>query len=368
MGIYVHVPFCRSKCAYCDFYSVPRVGLASEWVRCVGEEYAMRRDEVTEPPSTLYIGGGTPSTLSPDLIRRLMGGQPLPLDGGEVTVEVNPDDMASEGGKELAMTWQEAGANRMSMGVQSLVDSELAEIGRRHDAQGAVKAVEVIREAGFRNISLDVIYGLPGQTLGTWEYTLDRLFELRPQHFSAYILSYEHGTRLYARLLAGKVHEADDDLIVAMYDMLCRKSAAAGYEHYEISNFAQHGFRAVHNSSYWGGVPYLGLGPGAHSFDGHVRRINGCDVNGYIREISAGRPFFSIDEEDYMDRLNDRIMVGLRTADGLDLDRLSQKDAAGILARAKALPGGSLIRKGDRLVIPEEKWLLSDAIIRELFV
>lgn len=364
MGIYVHVPFCASKCAYCDFYSVPRAELADAWLVALEKEMRLRANENGASPSTIYIGGGTPSQLTSTQFGRLMSILPEPLPGAEVTIEANPDDVTPE----LISAWRHAGVNRVSMGVQSMVDSELKLIGRRHDARGAVEAYNFLRQGGIDNISLDLIYGLPGQTLESWQYSLDRLMELHPEHLSAYMLSYEQGTRLWAMRQAGKVKETDEDTELEMYSRLCQTLAANGYEHYEISNFALPGRRAVHNSSYWEGKPYLGLGPGAHSWDGTVRRANPGNLKSYIENLSNGSTFFEIEEETSADRFNDLILISLRRKEGLDLAQVPPEFQKQFYKNFRLVPGRNVVIKDNRLIIPEEHWPVSDAIIRTLLV
>lgn len=370
MGTYVHIPFCHSKCAYCDFYSLPRATDADALVDAIGRELEMRRDEIGEScHSTLYIGGGTPSILTAQQFARLTALLPKVAYGGEFTIEVNPEDVSEE----KVRAWVENGVNRVSMGVQSFNDTELIGVGRRHTSHETIKAYRLLRDGGIKNISLDLIYGLPGQSAESWRRNVELMMELKPEHLSAYLLSYEPGTRLYARLISGKVQEAEDELVEEMYQYLCTACRQHGYEHYEISNFALSGHRAVHNSSYWRFEPYLGLGPSAHSFDGQVRRVNGSNLKEYLKTITEGQPYYSIDEETDTDRLNDRIMVGLRTSDGLDLSVLTAEQRAALQERAKAIPKDHLrwttsdIDRGtERLVIPEEHFLVSDAIIRTL--
>ncbi len=247
-------------------------------------EAKTRRNEIQQKFNTVYLGGGTPSQLGTGLMRRLADGlrEALPLDDiDEFTVEVNPDDVTPQ----LVDALVDMGVNRVSMGVQSLVDNELRFMRRRHNAKGAVDAVESLFNRGIENISLDLIYGIPGQTIDSWLYSLDLVIALRPQHISAYNLSYEAGTPLWQMLKRGEVNEVDDDTCVAMYQMLLMRLKEEGYEHYEISNFALPGFASRHNSSYWDGTPYLGLGAAAHSYDGHVRRYNVADLKDYIHLI-----------------------------------------------------------------------------------
>jgi oxygen-independent coproporphyrinogen-3 oxidase len=361
-GLYVHIPFCSSKCAYCDFFSSPKTDLLQRVVVALGAEWQMRKSELREPLQTIYIGGGTPSLLSTDLFARLAKSLHVSADIDEFTIEANPDDISPA----LVDVWRANGVGRVSMGIQSFDDAQLQSVGRRHSAQQAVDAVNTLRSHGIDNLSLDLIYGLPGQTLQSWQQSLNKLLSLHPQHFSAYMLSYEPGTRLYAQLISGKVAEADDDLIEAMYTYLCDAARAAGYEHYEISNFALPGHRAVHNSNYWRFLPYVGLGPSAHSFDGTVRRVNPANIKQYLQKIEGGEVAADIEEETDLNRLNDMIMVGLRTADGLDLNSLPQSEIEPFCKRLKMLPPDHIIVDGMRVYIPEHRYLVSDAIIRTL--
>lgn len=344
MALYIHIPYCRAKCAYCDFYSGPlRTFNAETYVRALNRELSARRSEINEI-KTVYVGGGTPSILPPELLAPF-----LALAPGERTVEVNPEDVTPEYARRLRI----AGANRVSMGVQSLVDSELLSIGRRHSASDALLAYENLRLAGFQNISLDLIYGLPGQSLRSWAYSLDKLLELKPEHLSAYLLSYEPGTLLHTRLISGRLSEASDEVAEQMYLLLCHKTARTGYDHYEISNFARPGFRAQHNSSYWDMTPYLGLGPGAHSFDGHLRRANPSDFRAYMANPEAA---FIVESENADEQHNDLVITSLRTARGIDPAMLSPSE----LDTARRLLSPT---DDGRLRIPEHLWLRSNSIL-----
>ena len=223
------------------------------------QEYEARRDEITtESFATIYAGGGTPSLLPPELFSPLIS---LADTGAEITIEANPEDVTEEWTDRILS----AGFNRVSMGVQSLIDEELTAVGRRHTAAQALRAISVLRSHGISNISCDLIYGLPEQTLESWDYSLQTMLELDLPHLSAYLLSYEPGTRLTARLNTGKISETPEDVIERMYSSLCSLTRQAGMNHYEISNFCKDGMHSRHNSSYWDFTPYLGLGPGAHS-------------------------------------------------------------------------------------------------------
>ena len=307
-GLYIHIPFCRSRCAYCDFYSTTREAEAATYVDALCREMEARRCELPHARvHSIYIGGGTPSVLPPSLLHRILDRARAlydVADDAEVTVEMNPDDWPlsnSPRGGEDSITSEDknedigyaalpptGGAgrgafNRVSLGIQTFDDSLLRLIRRRHDAATAIRAVQHLQAAGIANISIDLIYGLPGQTLEQWEHDLDTAFSLGIQHLSAYALSYEPGTALTRWRDEGRIREATDELSVQMYQRLCQRARGAGFEHYEISNFALPGFASRHNSSYWTAVPYLGFGPGAHSYDGHrTRRANPPSLTAYL--------------------------------------------------------------------------------------
>ncbi len=366
-GLYIHLPFCRSKCWYCDFYSRPYGRMEAEaYVIALERERDIRfpllpwSDSASLPVwNTAYIGGGTPSVLPADLLLRVIK-IPCVVPGGEYTIEANPEQVDAQW---LSFV-MEAGINRVSMGVQSFDSALLDAVGRQHQPGRAMQAIEALRQSGI-NFSLDLIYGLPGQTVDGWTEALRRMLEIRPPHFSAYLLSYEPGTRLHARLMAGKTVEASEEIAEEMYRVLCAEAAHAGYRHYEVSNFALPGCEAKHNSSYWDGTPYLGLGCSAHSFDGADRASNPPSVSRYVSELSAGRLPLEMEQLTPLDRLNDEIITSLRTSRGL----LLPPDAPAGLSEAVArhLHAGSLIHlPGGHVAIPESLWLRSDAVMRDL--
>lgn len=364
-GLYVHIPFCRSKCAYCDFYSTPRMERMEEYVDAIASEYALRRDEIAEGFTTLYIGGGTPSALPVPLLRRLLDALIRP-EMEEITIEANPDDMTPAYARDIASM----GVNRVSMGFQSMIDAELRAVGRRHDARQSIKAVAALRDYDIGNISGDLIYGLPSQTPESWRQSVETVMSMELPHLSAYSLSYEPGTRLSAMLAAGKIQELDDETCGQMYSFLCQAARAHGYEHYEISNFGRPGYRSRHNSSYWDYTPYLGLGCAAHSFDGNIRRYNPSNLKAYIDSITNGENCYIVESETDTDRYNDYLITALRTSDGIDLGKMSSRfDPAQLIAAAKPfLDKGTLRRDGDRIYFPEEAWLISDGVLRELII
>ncbi|MCH5220938.1 MAG: radical SAM family heme chaperone HemW [Muribaculaceae bacterium] len=361
-GLYVHIPYCHSKCAYCDFYSVANTLSISQFLPAITNEWHKRCSEIDKNDiKTIYFGGGTPSILSPsqfELIASVFPKDKLE----EFTIEVNPEDVSAD----AVRIWRRSGVNRVSMGVQSLVDSELRFIGRRHDATKALDAISILKDGGISNISCDLIYGLPLQTCQSWQYSLEKLLEQNIQHLSAYCLSYEEGTRLYRMLAKGKIAECDDNLISEMYGVLCKVAKAHLMEHYEISNFAMPGMYSRHNSAYWNSTPYLGLGPGAHSMDSNgFRRYVPADVKAYINSLGLT---VVEDMEDEIDKLNDIILTGLRTAIGVDLSKFTEAQKERIIILADSyLRKGMVVCDGSTMKITEESWLLSDAIIRDLF-
>ncbi len=372
-GLYIHIPYCHSKCDYCDFYSTPKATGISEYVEAAILELKMRINEIREPIRTIYIGGGTPSILPMELLERLIkeGIAPLvDLEGvSEFTIEANPEDVTAE----FALTAARLGINRVSLGVQSHDDQELASIGRRHDSATALRAIETLQKAGLTNLSCDLIYGIPRQSLKSWENSLERLLSLGLPHFSAYLLSYEKGTKLYARLISGKIEEASEELVSDMYFTLIDQARSCGYEHYEISNFARPGAQGVHNSNYWKGIPYLGIGAAAHSFDGNSRRFNPSNLKGYIEALGRMETFFVEEEESLKERYNDFLITRLRTAAGIDLKEMEKLwgivMVSSFLKQSKPyLDSGKIIKEGSSVYIAEKHLLVSDAILRELIL
>jgi len=327
-GIYLHIPFCRKKCPYCDFYSIaagddliPAFVDAAilESNRNSGSEFG---DFVYD---SIYLGGGTPSLLDPHDIDRLIGNMraKYSIDShAEISMECNPSSLD----KAKIKGYLDAGINRISLGIQSFSDKNLKMLGRLHDADATVKSFRSIKDAGFENLSIDLIYGIPKQTISEWKTDLEKAIELGPQHISAYNLIIEKGTEFDNLLNQGKLELPSEDEQSEMYDILVSRSKEAGYQRYEISNFAGPGFECRHNLKYWTGKPYLGLGPSAVSFDGKVRRKNRADLMPYIEAIKEGREIPS--ETEIIDRemaLEESIMSGLRLAGGLSVEYLKER-------------------------------------------
>ena len=320
-GLYVHTPFCASKCAYCDFYSdfPDRI---DEYVAAVVTE-AGRRAGRFGRFGTLYLGGGTPSLLPlPALARLVEGlGGVCPLDpGAEVTLEANPDDVTPD----RCRAWRHLGFNRLSLGVQALDDRWLRLLGRRHDAASAVEAADAARRAGFDNLGLDLIWGLPGQDEGAWVATLERAAALGPRHLSCYQLTLEPHVPMAARVAAREWVLPDEERSRRLFERTVTTLARLGFVQYEVSNYAvDHGHRSRHNRLYWDHTPYLGLGPSAHAFDGATRSWNVADTGRYIDALAGGGdPTAGSERLSHEQRLLEQLMLGFRTTDGVSLQTL----------------------------------------------
>jgi len=373
-GIYIHIPFCKSRCIYCGFYSTTSLELRQRYVEAVcremeirGERLEVRSEKLEvrgEKIDTIYLGGGTPSQLTIEQLHQIFDAinhsyiynkvypltsnhSPLPP---EITIEVNPDDVTVE----FAALLQQLPVNRVSMGIQTFNDERLRFLHRRHTANQAIEAVSRLRSAGITNLSIDLMYGFPGETLADWEADIEAALALNVEHLSAYCLMIEEGTPLHKMFTVYGLQFTDDypdeqhtgdcplceqrselqgdypqcvdeETERQMYYTLIDRLEAAGYEHYEISNFARPGFRSRHNSSYWNGTPYIGLGAAAHSFDGRSRSWNVADINAYIKGIEQGQRIFEEEVLDDDTRYNDTITVALRTKEGINLSLLAKK-------------------------------------------
>ena len=368
-GIYIHIPFCASRCIYCDFYSTTSRGKAREYVDALLKEYEERSDFLpsNEPLHTIYVGGGTPSQLPiTELIRLLYGiiGKAEADNLEEITIEANPEDVTKEWAKGIRCLKNELKDNilRISLGVQSLNDNELKLINRRHNSQKPREAVRLLRESGVKNISLDLMYGLPTQTLESWEKSIDGIIALNPEHISAYCLSIEEGTKLSKLIEDGRLSPADDELCLEMAELLRTKLKQAGYIQYESSNYSKPNHESKHNSSYWNGTPYLGLGPGAHSYDGKYHRVwNIGNLEKYLEGKREADGEYLNDD----DIFNEKIMLGLRTNKGVCLDIFKQEE--NYYATIKLLEERGLVKiKGNNLILTESGLALADEIIREL--
>lgn len=363
-SLYIHIPFCKKLCGYCDFFKTMSLAKKSEVLARIAEEMRERAPMLEGTVlKTIYFGGGTPTVCSPEELGVLLACARDVFDCSEVeevTVEANPDDLTSD----YLAGLRACGVNRLSIGIQSFRDEDLRMMNRRHNATEAIAAVRRAREVGFDNISIDLIYGLPTATLEDWRENVRQAVALGVEHISAYHLTIEENT------LFGKrgVKTAPEELSDKEYEVLCEELRNAGYEHYEISNFALPQKRSQHNSAYWRGTPYLGLGPGAHSFDGkNTRSWNLPSLKGYLEGTPAECENLSQTE-----RYEEVVMVSLRTFEGVDLGLLEScfgaEKCAYFQSRAEQfLERRILIKRGENIAFREESWLISDSVISDLF-
>jgi len=362
-GIYIHIPFCRRRCLYCDFFSTTQLSRRSEYVDALLKEIAQRKDEAGEPILTIYIGGGTPSTLTANDIQRIL--QAIGIEGkNEITMELNPGDATPE----YMQALRQAGIQRLSIGIQSFQDELLQRIGRRHNAAQAVAAVHMAQEAGFDNLSIDLIYALPGQTMSQWESDITTALSLNVQHISTYGLMYEEGTPLTRMRDNGQITPMDEETEIAMYDTLCDRLKQAGFVHYEVSNFALPGYEAKHNSNYWNGTPYIGIGAGAHSYIGRTRSWNPDDLDAYIRGIRTGTLQRESELLTKRDLYNERIMLGLRTNRGIP-DGQPTVNRQSYATREELCRDGLLRKTPDGRLVATQKGLhVLNRIIEKLMI
>ena len=372
-GIYVHIPFCKKLCFYCDFYHVISVNDNSAFIDALLKEASLRKDYLeSETVSTIYFGGGTPSVFSvKDLgtilnhINKLFRVE----QDCEISIELNPDDVLPaylDGLKDLNI-------NRISMGIQSWRDSDLKMLNRRHDSAQAIKALKDTLDAGFENITIDLIYGIPGMSLKEWESNLDFSLSFDIKHLSAYHLTFEPGTVFGKMLEKGTISEIDENESVAQFNILIEKTESAGFIQYEISNFGKPGYFSLHNSNYWKQVSYLGLGPSAHSFNGYSRQWNIRDLKGYIKLISAGKSFYESEELNSKTRFNEYIMTSLRTMWGIDLEyveEMFEKEGYDYIINlaGKFKNYGLMKQEKKSLILTNQGKLISDNIISEFMI
>lgn len=371
-GIYIHIPFCKSRCIYCGFYSTTLLDLRKKYINAVCREMELRKNYIREPFSTIYLGGGTPSLLDEaELIKLFLYiNNVYDVDrNAEITMECNPDDITPEFTNMLSRL----PINRVSMGAQTFADSRLRLLHRRHNSDEVKHAVKLLREAGIKNISIDLMFGFPDESLSQWKEDISAALALNVEHISAYSLMYEEDTPLWKMLDTGKVKEIDEELSLTMFKELVCQLTDAGYEHYEISNFARPGYRSRHNSSYWHQVPYIGLGAAAHSFDLNSRQWNVADLKLYIEEINNGIIPMEREELDNDTTFNDIITTALRTSDGIDLNametRLGKRYRNTLISAAgKHIEQGLLEIRHDRLRLTSEGIFISDMVMSDLMI
>ena len=358
-GIYIHIPFCKSRCRYCDFFSTTHLEKQQQYVEALLAEWQDRQHELSEPIHTLYIGGGTPSTLDSAalyrILRTILGNTTSDHCPQEITMEANPGDITLE----KAQAWRAMGINRLSIGIQSFDDQLLTLIGRRHTSEQARQAVAYAQAAGFDNISIDLMYALPDQTMQQWQNDVAQALQLGVQHISTYGLMYEDGTVLTTLLEHGVIEAVDEDLEMQMYDYLVERLAANGFLHYEVSNFALQNRHSRHNSSYWNDTPYLGLGAGAHSYNGQQRQWNIADLDAYIEQAMAHNLRPEMETLTPEQHHTEQVMLGLRTSQGVAKDHINLSKALPYLQQ------GLLVENGNRIVATTQGYHILNRIIED---
>ena len=366
-GIYIHIPFCRQACHYCNFHFATSLRYKNELITALLKEIETRRDYLeSEPVETIYFGGGTPSLLDGadihSLVKQIRRTFAITADA-EFTLEANPDDITTE----KLTAWKEAGINRLSIGVQSFHEEDLVWMNRAHNAEQARDALTLAKE-NFENITIDLIYGTPGMTNEKWKSNIETALELGIPHLSCYALTVEPKTPLHKMIGLRQSKDIDPDLQSAQFILLMDWLHEAGYEHYEISNFALPGWRSRHNSSYWQGKKYIGLGPSAHSFNGISRQWNIANNNIYIESLSKGILSYEKEELTAVQQHNEYIMISLRTMEGLDLGKFAPGEREVLeMAASKYISSGHLYLEGKHLKLSKEGKLLADGIAASLF-
>ncbi|MEI9919550.1 MAG: radical SAM family heme chaperone HemW [Bacteroidota bacterium] len=372
-GIYIHIPFCKQACYYCDFHFSTNLEMKDQVVKAIVKEIGMQKDYLGgEEISTIYFGGGTPSLLKKEDLLRIINeirthNNLIP--DTEITLEANPDDLDKKKVDDL----RSAGINRLSIGIQSFDDNILKFFNRAHNSDQAVGSLEQARSAGFDNISIDLIYGAPGQTNDSLEGNLSKVLSFKPEHISAYSLTIEERTVFGKWRDANKLTPMNDELVAEQFEILMDKLTQKGYDHYEISNFGLPGFHSRHNSSYWRGVKYLGVGPSAHSFDGISRQFNISNNSIYVRKMDSGEIPFEREVLTLEDKINEYLFISLRTSAGSNLDFMMEEYAFGLNDEQEnyieqLVQLGKASFDGHILKLTNKGKLLADKIASDLFV
>ena len=371
-GIYIHIPFCKTKCHYCDFYKSTNFGARADFLSALKKEIMLRKHEANhETIESIYFGGGTPSVLKVNEIESILeticSSFQVHQDP-EITLEANPDDLNELFVQELTGTR----INRLSIGIQSFNDRDLRAMNRRHNAVQAMDCVKRIQAAGFGNLSIDLIYGLPNQSTGDWKENIEMALRMNVSHISAYHLTYHKGTVFYDYLKSGKISEIPDETSLAQFRLLKQSLERAGYEHYEISNFARDGRYSRHNRSYWERKNYIGFGPSAHSFDQRTRRWNVSSLKKYLRAVENKTGFWEDEVLTSHDQYNDYIITSLRTMWGISNDYIGSAFGSryAFYFRKEAQPfidSGHLVCNGETYALSEEGLFISDRIMEKLF-
>lgn len=372
-GLYIHIPFCNRRCIYCNFYSTTQLGKIDNYISAVCKELMIRKSYLANKTiETIYLGGGTPSLLKKRHLYNIFNtiSQHYSVaEQCEITIEANPDDIPIL----LQESLQELPINRISMGIQSFNDKTLSFLNRRHNSSSAISAVMRCQDAGYNNISIDLMYGIPTESRDEFYHSIKVATDLQIEHLSSYCLTYEEGTRLFSMHRDGVITMIDDELLEDCYLLMCRELKKAGFTHYEISNFCRPGYHSIHNSNYWNRTPYLGVGAGAHSFNGDERCWNIEDLDRYILSLERGEMIYESERLSTIDKYNETIMLGLRTIKGVEITNIKERFGYQLYNKllhdsSKYIASGGLKRDRDRLVISEDSLFISDSIISNLFI
>jgi oxygen-independent coproporphyrinogen III oxidase len=370
-GIYIHIPFCRKACHYCNFHFSTQQQYRPAMVEAIAKEAALRKHYVTDFIETIYLGGGTPSLLSDEELSAIL--EPIfthyqLAEQVEITLEANPDDISID----KLMTWKKAGVNRLSIGIQSFFEEDLQWMNRAHSAIQAKQCIELAQSAGFNNLTIDLIYGTPGLDNERWKKNITTALALGVPHLSCYALTVEPDTALDKLIQKGSKTNVDQHIQALQFDILINELEKAGFEHYEISNFAKPGYRSKHNSSYWQGKSYLGLGPSAHSFDGCSRQWNISNNALYITSIEKDIIPFEAETLTAEQQLNEYVMTSLRTMEGCSLQKIKMNWGNDVAQKIKDIAQKyvreeQLILKEEHLILTKKGKFLADGIAADLF-
>ncbi|MBC7567229.1 MAG: radical SAM family heme chaperone HemW [Pedobacter sp.] len=371
-GIYIHIPFCKKACTYCNFHFSTSLKYVDEMVDAICLEIVKKKDRITDQVGTIYFGGGTPSILSAkhfEKIFHVITKNFSISSEAEITIEANPDDLTAAKISEL----RRLPVNRFSIGIQSFFEEDLVWMNRAHNAIEAVTCIKRSQDAGFENLSIDLIYGYPLLTDSKWLHNINKAIEFETPHISAYSLTVEPRTVLASSIKRGKDIPLNDEQSASQFITLIDKLTEGGFEHYEISNFSKPGKYAVHNTNYWRGVTYLGIGPSAHGFNGNVRYLNVANNAAYLSSMKLGKIPETIEELDLYDRFNEYVMISLRTMWGTSLDKIEQDFGKFFLADTlktirSFVERQWLINEGNHLKLTNDGKLFADYIASELFL
>ena len=371
-GIYIHIPYCKQACHYCDFHFSTSMKTKNEMIDCIVKEMDIRESEFSKKINSLYIGGGTPSLMTNLELETIFNGLEKKMSIGdikEITIEINPEDLISE----KLEFYKEIGINRLSIGIQSMNNNILKWMNRSHDTNQVINGLNNTKVAGFENINLDFIYGTPKNLSRDYKSELLEILKFNPTHLSCYHLTIEDGTYFGHLEKNKKIKRIEDDISQQEFRWISEKLKSKNYQHYEISNFAVQGKESFHNSNYWNQSSYIGLGPGAHSFRNSTRRWNISNNRLYIKNIKAGIPYFEQEVLSPYDIVNEKIMLGLRTLNGLDKDHVfsivPQAIKEGIESKLNTFLKDEILLSTNNIIsMNPEKWLLSEYVSRELFI